>query len=357
MRLTNGEFTFVATERIPEERIKLGYADMNEQFPFVLREYEDGGKEKAKKAMLDADVCLVGSCSFEHHRWLRTARKTYFMETERFFKGTISPLVRFLKKIRYFSRHSLYRKNYLLCMSAYTYPDMLSFGAFRNRAFRFGYFPPMEKIEDIPSFLQKKDSKSILWAGRFLSWKHPEFMVELAKEIREKNLPYHIEMVGDGPERERIQKQVEEEGLQDIVSLPGSLPAPMVREKMKSAKYFCFTSDSNEGWGAVCNEAMNAGCIVIANRSIGSVPYLIEDGKNGFVYEDSFPSFLATFTRATQAHNASQIAEKAYQTIVDEWNADVAAERFLALAESIVKKKALPVFVNGPVSKETNPKH
>lgn len=325
---------------------------MNEQFPFVLREYENGGKEKAKKAMLDADVCLLGSCSFEHHRWLRKARKTYFMETERFFRGKLSPLARFLKKVRYFSRYSLYRKNYLLCMSAYTYPDMLSFGAFRNRAFRFGYFPPTEKIDDIPLLLREKDESLIFWVSRFLELKHPEFMIELAKEIREKNLYYHIEMVGDGPERERIQKQVEEEGLQGIVSLPGSLPAPMVREKMKTAKFFCFTSDSNEGWGAVCNEAMNAGCIVIANRSIGSVPYLIEDGKNGFVYEDSFPSFLATFTRATQAHDASQIAEKAYLTIANEWNADVAAERFFAAASSLLSACPIPPYERGPFAPE-----
>ena len=39
-KLTNGNFTFVATEEIPQERLQMGYADMNRAFPFVLRTYE-----------------------------------------------------------------------------------------------------------------------------------------------------------------------------------------------------------------------------------------------------------------------------------------------------------------------------
>ena len=35
------EFKFVACERIPEDRLKMGYEDMNEKYPFVLRAYED----------------------------------------------------------------------------------------------------------------------------------------------------------------------------------------------------------------------------------------------------------------------------------------------------------------------------
>lgn len=352
-RLCEGQFTFVATERIPDERKRLGYSDMNESYSFVLREYEEGGRQKAKQAMLDADICLVGSCSFEHHKWLRKAKKTYFMETERFFKGDIPWLIRFLKKIRYFSRYSLYKKNYLLCMSAYTYPDMLSFGAFRDRGFRFGYFPPMEKVEDIPSLLDAKQPNSVLWAGRFLSWKHPEFMVSLGKYLREKNVPFHIDMVGEGPEKERIEAMIAKENLSGYISLTGSLPAKEVREKMKSAKYFCFTSDSNEGWGAVCNEAMNSACLVIANQSIGSVPYLLKDGENGFVYQDSVESFLEAFSRAYETDGQRAVAENAYRTIECLWNAEVAAKRFFEVARCAVEKKPFPRFENGPLSKET----
>lgn len=352
-RLTNNEFSFVATEKTPVKRIQLGYADMNNMYSFIIREYEADGKEAAKKAMLNADVCLLGSCSFEHHQWLRRARKTYFMETERFFKGTIPWPIRFLKRTRYFFRYSLYRKNYLLCMSAYTYQDMLSFGAFRNRAFRFGYFPPMEKFDNFPAFFTKKEKNLILWVGRFLPLKHPEFMVRLALILKNNHLPFRIEMVGNGPEWESIQKSIIANSITEYVSLIGSIPSDEVRAKMKSAQFFCFTSDSNEGWGAVCNEAMNSGCIVIGNALIGSVPYLIKDGVNGFVYTETFESFLEAFFRATAIPSIEKIASAAYETIVTEWNAEIAATRFLSTATRILEKKTPPFYPQGPLSPET----
>ena len=44
------------------------------------------------------------------------------------------------------------------------------------------------------------------------------------------------------------------------------------------------TSNQEEGWGVVVNEAMNSGCVVIGSNLAGSVPYLIENGKNGLIY-------------------------------------------------------------------------
>ena len=34
----------------------------------------------------------------------------------------------------------------------------------------------------------------------------------------------------------------------------------------------------------ILNESMNAGCVVIANRKMGSVPFLIENNHNGIMY-------------------------------------------------------------------------
>lgn len=54
-----------------------------------------------------------------------------------------------------------------------------------------------------------------------------------------------------------------------------------VREHMEDADIFLFTSDYNGGRGAVLNESMNSGCMVAASHAIGSVPFLLEDGKRG----------------------------------------------------------------------------
>ena len=49
------EFHFIVGEKLPEDRKKLGFSDMND-LDFVVKAYED--KELARKLILDADVLL-----------------------------------------------------------------------------------------------------------------------------------------------------------------------------------------------------------------------------------------------------------------------------------------------------------
>ncbi|NLX74757.1 MAG: glycosyltransferase family 4 protein [Synergistaceae bacterium] len=59
-----------------------------------------------------------------------------------------------------------------------------------------------------------------------------------------------------------------------------------VREEMEKANIFLFTSDRQEGWGAVLNESMKSGCAVVGSKTIGSVPFLINHEENGLIYSN-----------------------------------------------------------------------
>ena len=54
---------------------------------------------------------------------------------------------------------------------------------------------------------------------------------------------------------------------------------------MQTSHAFFFSSDRNEGWGAVANEAMSNGCTLVASHTIGAVPYLVKPNVNGMVFE------------------------------------------------------------------------
>lgn len=57
------EYTFVALEAIPQERLDMGYEDMNHKYPFVLCAYDSEEKRhQAEKLIDDADVAIYGSC-------------------------------------------------------------------------------------------------------------------------------------------------------------------------------------------------------------------------------------------------------------------------------------------------------
>ncbi len=50
----------------------------------------------------------------------------------------------------------------------------------------------------------------------------------------------------------------------------GAMSPDKVRAYMERADVFLFTSDFNEGWGAVLNESMNSGCAVVASHAMVS---------------------------------------------------------------------------------------
>ena len=121
---------------------------------------------------------------------------------------------------------------------------------------------------------------------------------------------------------------------------------------MRQNEIFLFTSDKNEGWGAVLNESMNDGCAVVANKAIGSAPYLIQDGKNGLMYKKNVNDLYEKVKLLLDnPHLRKKLGEKAYQTLATTWNGDEAAKRLLQLIEDINESKRSR-FEDGPCSKD-----
>ena len=125
-----------------------------------------------------------------------------------------------------------------------------------------------------------------------------------------------------------------------------------VREYMEEAEIFLFTANKQEGWGAVMNESMNSACAVVACRAIGSVPYLIEDGVNGYSYKDGDFEDLYQKTKALLLENdkREKMAKAAYNTIIKKWSPSVAAQRFLSLATSLINDTPIEGYKDGPCS-------
>ena len=57
---TNGQYRFVATESMPEDRKKLGYADIKDEF--VVQYGENANQNRQSHQWIDeADVVIIGS--------------------------------------------------------------------------------------------------------------------------------------------------------------------------------------------------------------------------------------------------------------------------------------------------------
>lgn len=343
------DFKFVATEKIDEERIKLGYEDMNVTYDFVIRSYEN--EEKAYELAEISDVVIIGSAPQKFIRKRLKSKKLTFRYSERIFKEKFS-IKKFLSLVKCYAIKE--RNAHLLCASAYAAYDFNKAWCFKKRTYKWGYFPENIKY-DIKSLLQKKiNNKKIqlLWVGRFLDWKHPEKAILVAKKLHDMKCEFTLKMVGTGEYFNKVEKMIKENGLLGKVELVGAVNYKKVRSFMEESNIFLFTSDYNEGWGAVLNEAMNSGCTVIASHAIGSVPFLIRNNYNGIIYNnndinDLIAKVLHVFDNKDKQY---EIGYNAYDTITSLWNAKKAVNNFLGLIDNLMKNKDV-YLLDGPCSK------
>ncbi len=333
-KATGGQFVFMQTALMSEERRAMGWGIELPSYVKVVGTQRAFRKEAAELINC-ADIVIAGAAP-ESLLISRVKKgKLTFRYSERIFKNKEDDLLRWIK---YTARElPLRNKNvYYLCSSAYAAWDYIRCGVKPEKCYKWGYFPSTKRYTDINEQINSKKKATILWVARFINWKHPEAVIELAKHLKSYGIPFEINMIGNGKLKDPVQKQIEIERLGDCVFLLGTMTPDEVRTYMEKSEVFVFTSDRNEGWGAVLNEAMNSGCAVVANRAIGAVPFLIKDGKNGLVYDNMVEFCEKTKWLLEHADERREMARQAYYTIIGEWNADNAAERLINSSNSIM---------------------
>lgn len=346
-------YNFVATSKMREERKQLGYSDSD--LPSYVLDFSEGNKLKEiEELSADSDVIITGSAHDKYVNAIQCENKIVFRYSERIYKSKYKWFKWPFRLFTFYKRYGRFKNTYLLCSSAYTAADYAKHFTYINKTYKWGYFPETRHYSRLFELFKRKNHKKILWCGRFVKYKHTDHAIEIASRLKNDGYDFKMEFIGVGLLEEDLKKKVAAKDLGGYVSFLGAMSPNEVREQMEQSGIYLFTSDRNEGWGAVLNEAMNSGCAVVASHAIGAVPYLIKDKENGLVYRSGDVDMLYEKVKYLLEHQNYQIklGKAAYETIVTEWNAEVAAERFLILAEHILKGERRPdLFPSGPCSK------
>ncbi len=355
-RLLGNDFCFVATEKLPEERATLGYHDMNEKYAYCKCAYQSQALwEECEARILESDIVIFGygSAPRELIKGRLRQKKPIFFYTERIFKKVPFEKVSFRRKLALKYHHFANQRKpiCLLCASAFTALDFAQLGLYRGKCFKYGYFP--QTVYECPQKPQDGTVR-LLWVGRFLDWKHPEIAVQTVKTLLlrgYKNI--HLEMIGVGALLEQTKRQIAEEGLEAYITLSGSMSPEEVRVQMQKAHIFLMTSDRNEGWGAVVNEAMNSACVTVVDHMVGSAPFLAKHKENALIYRDGKENATADAVQWLLDHpdEMEKLAQNAYDTITKEWNARTVAERLIRTVETAQNKTIQPIYESGPFSR------
>lgn len=356
--LTGGSYTFVELCPIYDWLLKGGYSDLSSR-PYVLQAWKsEENYRKAIELLETSDVALFGgpeALKLEVQR-AKTGKLTFDVSERWLKRGWInlaSP--RLLKFFWYYHTVFAHRDVYKLCSSAYACGDNYKLHSFRDKCYKWGYFTKVEEfpIETSANFVvTEDDGLRLMWCARFLQLKHPELPVELARRLKDRGYKFTIDMYGSGPELESAKSLVHRLNLEGVVSFCGNLPNEEILHQMRRHHIFLFTSDRNEGWGAVLNESMSNGCAVVASNAIGSVPFLINDGVNGLVFEsenlDSLENKVVLLMDSRELRQS--LARNAVNTIRTVWSPENAAQSLLHLIEQLNGGNVQPILA-GPCSK------
>lgn len=349
-------YKFIETEPIPESFIKNGYPVYERTY--VVKAYESAEQSAlAHRLAEESDVVIIGSAPEDFVARRIESGKLTFRYSERWFKSRPWFLTGPRGWINFYRDHIRHRDKpvYMLCASAYTAKDVNTIGAYRNKCFKWGYFTKVDNLEvdalkRCPSV--SADTVNLMWCARFLKWKHPELPVKLALRLKNKGYKFCIDMFGSGEELENTKSLVKKLGVEDVVRFCGNRPNDEILVEMRKHDIFLFTSDQNEGWGAVLNEAMSCSCAVVGSDKIGSVPFLIEDGRNGMVFKSGNLNSLEkkTIKLIEDRQLRITIAHKGYDTLWDVWSPHNAAKQFVDLVRSFDGKTFTSVPASGPCS-------
>lgn len=353
------DFKFVSTMKIFQWRLDLGFKDLDKEYNFVVRAYEnEESKNEAKKLALESDVVIIGSTTDELIEERLKLDKLTFRYRARVFifpDGFWNTVLNKDKMKLFYNRHIKYRKNknlHLLCANAYGASDFGLLGLYKNKMYKWGYFLENNyyDIDKLISEKEKNDKIEIIWVARFINWKHPEVVLKLAKKLKKQNYNFVIKMLGTGKLENKIKNKVKKRNLDDVIEIIGQVPSDEVKNYMEKANIFIGTSDSREGWGAVINESMNAGCAIVANKKMGSVPFLIGNNDTGLMYKN-YKELEENVKLLIESKELRQkYSKNAYEYITKKWTGEIAAENIIELFKSVIKNEEIKIK-DGPASK------
>lgn len=349
--LCKDDYRFVET--LPSEKLNsyISYGGPKAA-DYLLRSYVNEDLDEIEEWMRTSDVVVSSGCYEPVERRIAASKLT-FRYAERPLKDGNLWYKRPIRFLRWHRENPPKKRLYMLCAGAYTAGDYDKYGLFRGKCYKWGYFPEARRYADVDLLLNIKKKNTLLWVGRLIGWKHPDAAVRLASRLKESGYQFELNIIGSGEMESLLEKMIAELNLGECVHLLGAMQTESVREYMEQSQIYLFTSDRKEGWGAVLNEAMNSGCTVVASHAIGSVPFLVKDGENGSVYESGNEDglFFKVKCLLDNPDKGLKIGKNAYRTIVTEWNAEVAAERFVKLSQAILDGDPSPnLFDDGPCS-------
>ncbi|MGB0767698.1 MAG: glycosyltransferase family 4 protein [Phycisphaeraceae bacterium] len=193
-------------------------------------------------------------------------------------------------------------------------------------------YPVIRCGVDVDQFkpTQNGDREGMLAVGRLVRKKGFDLLIQAYADA---GCETRLTIVGDGPERAPLQRQIDDAGLGDRIELVGAKANQEVRSMMQQRKTFvlpCRVAEDGDrdGIPVVLMEAMASGMAVISG-DLPTIRELVEDGVTGLMTQPSDMSALAEAIR--RLHDDEGFSERlsiaGRRRVIDEFALSVNLDR------------------------------
>lgn len=181
----------------------------------------------------------------------------------------------------------VYRHTHVVAVSASTRSDLLSLG------FDTDHITVVHNgVQPAPtSVAQPSVQPSLLCMGRLTPQKSVDVLIRALPAVLVKFPTARLDIIGQGPDRRRLERLAWSLRLADHVRFHGHMPGT-VRDEIAARAWIAVSPSSFEGWGVTCLEAGARGLPVVASNVAG-LRDAVRDGETGVLVPHGDPAALA----------------------------------------------------------------
>jgi glycosyltransferase involved in cell wall biosynthesis len=188
----------------------------------------------------------------------------------------------------------------------------------RIEVVRMGVEP--DRFPASPAPGRRGSDARILCVARLVRHKGHATLLRALAALRDEGLPLHATLVGDGPEREALERLSAELGVGDLVEFRGAVGQDELPSLYAGCDVFCLPTLA-ETVGVASMEAMTSGRPVVSSSLMG-VPELIVDGVSGFLVPPGRERELAAALRrlAEDPELRERLAEAGRRRVLERYD-------------------------------------
>ena len=185
-----------------------------------------------------------------------------------------------------------------------------------------------------PLLSDRKKHNRIVFIGRLDYLKGVHNLIQAFNGLIEEGMNAYLEIVGDGPDREKLENLARDLDINDYICFRGEIKG--VVSLLQESTMFVLPSLS-EGLSNVILEAMACGLPVVSTR-VGGTTDIIQDGINGMLVEPDNVSQLSNAMKQLLKNKklTEQLGNEARKTIKIKFSMELVVTKYLKLYDQLL---------------------